>query len=373
MQRHCTRARQGARARALNASMQALPVNAPVRMAWDNRCSGEVWTTLPRATTVFSAAELRMAFCIFLGLSCPEIVAEAATGRTHFFDRAPRGRRGRRSERRFDVFGQELSLYGGKGNFRIGMHDDVKRECTELANLCGLNARSEARDLFIAAVPPARRSEYTNATRRQPLGGGSRGGIVVDVVVENMPAQPDGHRHQQMFEVKTLGHRKDRYGLGAAQTPVARREEEIPGEYNARAKEADRRFCGTPRGEDGPIFTLLRSMTTVRGLVVGAYGEFGTGLDKFVGDLAKHASRNPERFGCCHGEEQARGVIAAMLRNRLGRVALRAAARVRLATLQAVLRRPGTGEEYAERHAHEVHDEWDRVHVRTHAPPPRQG
>ena len=62
LQRHCTRARQGARARALNASMQALPVNAPVRMAWDNRCSGEVWTTLPRATTVFSAAELRMAF-----------------------------------------------------------------------------------------------------------------------------------------------------------------------------------------------------------------------------------------------------------------------------------------------------------------------
>lgn len=372
LQRHCTRERQRARASALNARMRELPVDAPVRMAWDNRSNGDVWTTLPRESTAFTSDEFGMAFCIFLGLSCPLIVEARAGGLTHFYDIPARGRPGQRFERQLDVFGQNLSLYRGKGNFRIGMHDDVKRECAELANLCGLSARSEARDLFVRAVPPAHRDAYTNATRRRPRGGAVRGGIVVDIVVDNMPTFPAGRPHQQMFEVKTFGHKENKYGLAAAARPVDQREEEIPGDYVSLANRADQRFCGTPRGQEGPILNLLRSMDTVRGLVVGAYGEFGKGLDRFIGDLAKHGSRNPERFGCCHGADQAQGVISAMLRDRVGRVALRGAARTRLAALEAAMRRPGVGQEYAERHAHEVHDEWDRVRVRTYAPPPGQ-
>ena len=83
---------------------------------------------------------------------------------------------------------------------------------------------------------------------------------------------------------------------------------------------------------------------------------------RFVAEVSHHASLMPERFGYCHGPEQARVVIAGWMRKRLGRVALRGCARVRFTALQVVARTlpgPETSTAYADRHAPGVWDEWD--------------
>jgi len=45
----------------------------------------------------------------------------------------------------------------------------------------------------------------------------------------------------------------------------------------------------------------------------------------------------PGRFGCCHGPDQARGVIASFVRRAFGRTFLRGAAKTRQAALAAIL------------------------------------
>jgi hypothetical protein len=55
----------------------------------------------------------------------------------------------------------------------------------------------------------------------------------------------------------------------------------------------------------------------------------------FLARLADLGSNNPERFGCCHGKEQARGVVASFLGRNLGRVLLRGVVRVRHVALKA--------------------------------------
>ena len=45
----------------------------------------------------------------------------------------------------------------------------------------------------------------------------------------------------------------------------------------------------------------------------------------------------PERFGCCHGSDQACGVIAGFVRRAFGRASLRGVARIRKAALAAIL------------------------------------
>ena len=51
--------------------------------------------------------------------------------------------------------------------------------------------------------------------------------------------------------------------------------------------------------------------------------------------LVDKGSDVPERFGCCHGKEQAKGVVAQFLGRRLGRTLLRGAVRFRPAALAA--------------------------------------
>jgi len=67
-----------------------------------------------------------MAFCINLGLSNPNTEAAINTGLTTFLGKITKT--GRPYERTLDPYGRGLSLYGAKGNFRIGIHNAVERE-----------------------------------------------------------------------------------------------------------------------------------------------------------------------------------------------------------------------------------------------------
>ena len=59
-------------------------------------------------------------------------------------------------------------------------------------------------------------------------------------------------------------------------------------------------------------------------------------ISTFISILVDKGSDVPERFGCCHGKEQARGVVAQFLGRRVGRALLRGAVRFRHVALAAV-------------------------------------
>ena len=60
----------------------------------------------------------------------------------------------------------------------------------------------------------------------------------------------------------------------------------LPSEYLGKAREADRRFCGTSAGEAGPVERKLRSFGEVRGLVFGTWAEASPDVERLLGTLA---------------------------------------------------------------------------------------
>jgi hypothetical protein len=365
LQRLCTAERQRTRARNFRAEMVAVPLKDPIRMAFDTSATGELWTTLPRSTTAYTRSELSMATSIYLGLANPEVVAAMSSGTTHLMDRV--GKNGRSFRRDLDPYGQSLSKYSGKGNFRIGMHNAIECELEAIGKECGLNIVRQDHTVFATAIPVGpKRNEYARSVRAAKHG--NRGGIVPDLTVRNFPSDGGGPPRWRLYEVKTFGFHGG-YGKPSALDPVTLREAQIPGEYEGLARKADGKYCRTPAGVDGPILLHLRSLAPVYGLVVGANGEWSRGVDTFIADVARKASANPERFGCCHGPEQARGVIAAMAKDRLGRVALRAAAQVRIAALRVATGQTADDPSAGGYSAPGTGDEWDRARDNSHLSP----
>jgi hypothetical protein len=310
-----------------------------------------------------------MAFSIYLGTTNPSIEAVINSGMTEFRDKNTSN--GRPTMRRLDPYGHNLSLFGGKGNFRVGMHNSFESELALVGRLCGLDVVRQDAEVFGASIPVgAQRDQYARAARQsRTTGHRGRGGIVPDLTVRNFPAADGNLPRTRLYEVKTMGHRgwyAVRSGLG---DPVTRRDAEIAGGYETLARAADVKYCGTPVGADGPLLLRLRQLAPVNGLVVGANGEWSRGVDTFIADISQVASSNPERFGCCHGQEQARGVIAAMAKDRLGRVALRGAAQVRVAALLAITGQAGADSGAIRHNTPGTHDEWDRAGGNASAPP----
>ena len=261
-------------------------------------------------------------------------------------------------------------MYGLKGNFRFGMHDSMEREFTLTARLCGLEVVRQDSEIFGAVIPVGpERDRYARAVR-EGRRNGNKGGIVPDITVRNFPASDGALPCTRIYDVKTFGHKEEWYGTAGGAKPVEQRDATISAEYERLARAADVRHCGTPVGDDGPILHRLRELAPVYGLVIGANGEWSRGVDTFISDIAGVACANPERFGCCQGPEQARGVIAAMARDRLGRIALRGAAQVRIAALSAVtgVRGRGPGPHAHGHRLQGTQDEWDRVRDNTHVP-----
>jgi hypothetical protein len=109
----------------------------------------------------------------------------------------------------------------------------------------------------------------------------------------------------------------------------------------------------------------MRSTTGRRQVLTGlhsaAFGEWPRGVSTFISDVARVASANPERSGCCHGQEQAQGGISAVVWDRLGMISLRGAAQARVAALLAITGQPGTDPGDFRRGTRGTQDEWDRA------------
>ena len=115
----------------------------------------------------------------------------------------------------------------------------------------------------------------------------------------------------------------------------------MPTNYEAKARKTDREFSGVEyvrNGPPGPVLTLLRSMPPTIGLVVGARVSSRAASSSFcLTALRRDRSARPGRFGCCHGQDQARGMIADFISSAFGRVSLRGVGRVRHAALTAAM------------------------------------
>ena len=145
----------------------------------------------------------------------------------------------------------------------------------------------------------------------------------------------DGPEQPTLFELKTLHYGTSTYPRGERRCEaVARRAEALPAEYATKAREADRRFCGTPRGRVGPVERKLQSYGTVRGLVFGAWGEGSPDVERLLGTLAEQGAQRHWRAMRCPDAVAAKGAIAWLLRRRWAHTALREAARLKLERLE---------------------------------------
>ena len=172
---------------------------------------------------------------LYLGLPDPLIVDSiAASGGSlsHFRDLAvPEGLRP------LDRWGNNLSLYVGRGHGRTIYHNDIQRELSRLARAVGHHVRETPQDVFLPAIAAGARARYLQQIRGQRGDGDFRGGVVPDLY------DPGS---KQMYDVKTTGFKQDAY-IGR-RIPVDEKAATVPGQSRERAQAADAAYNDTPGG-----------------------------------------------------------------------------------------------------------------------------
>ena len=203
-----------------------------------------------------------------------------------------------------------------------------------------------------------------------------RGGLIPDLVILRFYlASSDGLPVTRTYDVKTIGYSEKYYRASIARGRAADiRAAEVPADYETKARKVDAEYNGWPYqrgGPPGPVLTLLRSLPPVTGLGVGFAGEFSRDVGQFISAVAEKGAVVPERFGCCHGSDQARGVIASFVRRAFGRTSLRGVARIRQAALAAILGGATRADSFADGGMAGAENAWDASggHVHGGTPP----
>ena len=227
-----------------------------------------------------------------------------------------------------DPYGCNLTSVTLPGDGWRVQHDAIKWRICMDAKEMHARIRPEVYGLFAACIPQAGVQAAQAQTRRQ------RQGMVPDFLIH---VDWDGTERPTLFELKTLHHGSTTYpSAGRRCEAVARRARALPSEYLGKAREADRRFCGTSAGEVGPVERKLRSFGEVRGLVFGAWGEASPDVERLLGTLADIGSQRHWRAMRCPDAAAAKGAIAWLLRRRWAFAALREAARLKIERLEHV-------------------------------------
>ena len=186
----------------------------------------------------------------------------------------------------------------------------------------------------------------TNGVGPEALVAGSRGGIVPDGLLHDVPLpqrqglQRAAQRFLVDFKMLHLGaHRyttprvADREVRAAA---VAYRERAVDVMYAAHARRLDEDHHGVSAAAvsagtapPGPVLACLRSYPPVAGLVFGGYAEGSPAVHALHGEAVRRAAEGWRGLGS-RSRAEARSVLAHMFARDWGLVAARAAARLRL-------------------------------------------
>jgi hypothetical protein len=287
-------------------------------------------STVPSDYTCLTDAEWITAVALYTGMADPNIPSE-------FVGRVFTETNGR-NPRVLDKHGHQLSLFMGKGHGKVAAHNLLVATTMHVSRQVGLTASNQLQvaGLFADVIPGPGNAHYRMSAKQQ------KDGIAPDIMLTNFapePGQMVGMQLPTLYDVKGLGFvRVGPYAYGHSAAPAAAaREQLVPAQYAALASRADRKYCATPEGTEGPIAAKLRTgFTGVEGLAFGAFLELGPGFHRLIGKIAHKGSMFPARFGCCHGAKQASGVIAAWATKLIGRAAAKAVAQTRLRALAAV-------------------------------------
>ena len=236
---------------ALDVTVRALASNDLRRAAWTNldRFS-TVWVSAwPTAELQLSSPEFLEVTTWYLGLPSPACAAHVGEPIAN-------------TRQVVDQHGARLCTARLPGDGWRIQHDAIKWRIVQDAREMHLRVQPEVYGLFAASIPQAGRRVADGLPRRK------RQGLVPDFMVH---AALDGPERPLLMELKTLHYGRATYPERDARChAVLRRARALPAEYAAKAREVDRRYCGTPEGTTGPVEMRLRSFEPVRGLVFGA-------------------------------------------------------------------------------------------------------
>ena len=117
------------------------------------------------------------------------------------------------------------------------------------------------------------------------------------------------------------------------QNAANRRAAQIPREYESKARKTDER-----NGHRGttPVLNALKQMPQVKGLAIGAFGEFSDSINQLIKGMAyEGAIKNAAKFGQTN-QESAHSVITWWLKRRWNRLALITAVQTRYDAMRYV-------------------------------------
>ena len=316
VQRALTRWRELKRMQQLDVEIRALPASDMRRAAWLNvdRFSTTWVTAWPTEDLQLSSPEFQGVVTFYFGLPRP-----ACSGRV--------GERIGNTRNVVDAHGVRLTTSILPGDGWRTQHDALKWRIIQDAKEMHVRMRPEVYGLFAASIPQAGRGGIDAMPARK------RQGLVPDFLLW---AAFDGPERPLLFELKTLHYGRTTYPQHdmARCGAVARRANALATEYATKAREVDRRFCGTVNGHVGPVETRLRAFEPVRGLVFGAWGEASPHVTKLLALAARTGAERHWRGMRCEEPSRAIGAIAWLLRRRWGLTALREAARLKLDRLE---------------------------------------
>jgi len=256
---------------------------------------------------------------------------------------AVRGSRIGNTNLRVDLHGDALGAAVLPGDRWRTVHDAFKFQIFLNAKFLGIAIQKEVYGLFTHFFDLGKRDDYNRLSAREKR----TQTIVPDLVTNHHPSDSVIFANgPQMWELKRVHavHTFNRttgvpMGLnehhslrqnGRLVRGADRRATKVPSEYEAKAKKADETF-----GAHGSTVVLgaLQALPRVRGIALGAFGEFSESVNLLIEGLAHEgALKNPDKFGQSN-YQAAFGLIHWWLKRRWARLAVITAVEVRYAAL----------------------------------------
>ena len=342
-------------ARGLQAHPRQDRANRPV-WAWLQRDKiSSAWLqALPGPDSSLTSAEFSEAAAAVLCLpspSCVEKLGQTLKGRTVV-----------------DLYGDAVQSTALPGDHWRSRHDRIKLLLFKLCQYAGVPCQMEVFNLFAGCIPQAGLSRMEKGRKVQS--------IVPDL---RICLQKEGNPVQSLHELKCISSSRTRYKPRRdgqeAEKAVEKRAGELHHTYVVKARNTDRKYCGTPAGVTGPVENKLASMGEVKGIVFGAFGEASQATHDLIYHLATSRVQvaGPQRGkkGKFRAEHAEVALVTSFLRRSLSVAAVKAQAFSLLGRLEGL----GQGAAAAgRRRSFALQQEWQWSNLRrAHALSVRQG
>ena len=180
-----------------------------------------------------------------------------------------------------DVWGDRVQAQTGlTGDTYRQKHDTVKLKLYNLAKECRLPASCEVFSVFSPCIPQRGLARIERGRQRQSM--------VPDFKFE-MPVEVGGNRAGRasaLGELKTITFCPSYFPEGARKRGVEIRADALPAEYARKARNADRDYCDTQPGQQGPVEAKLGQYSLLK-LAIGPLAECSQDLHNLLNTMAE--------------------------------------------------------------------------------------